>query len=1044
MFLVLHSSAGAGKTHALVKHYLGHCLNGDDFGAYRQVLALTFTNKAAAEMKERVISYLELLAKGEVNDARMRDVIDHLVQSSGADEATLAKRADAVLGHMLHHWSDVAISTIDAFTRRAVRPFARDLRMDQELRMSTEQQYYREQAVQRLIDAAGTDDRITAVLSQACLQLLHEERSWDPAKPLLELSYELLKESSIEPLQRLRALSVEDLAPLTDRLNKANVEFRRKVQAIGKAGSDLFDEHGLEEGDVAHGKGGIFGYFKKLARFDDVLDAPGVQTLKPLETGKWHSAKATPSLIAALESIANALTDLFHEAEALREGPLRDHQIRRAVVRELLPAFALHELDAKLEALKQEDGVAFFSDLTRRVAEVVKDEPVPFIYERLGERYRHFLIDEFQDTSLMQWNALLPLVENALSTGGSALLVGDAKQAIYRWRNGEVRLFVELPSIFGRDPADPVEKQREETLERNYALAERLAHNRRSAKSIIAFNNALFGELASILPEGLRKVYDQHDQRTSHTEDGMVSVVAAEKGLRGAALQEASLDHALHALQDALDAGYTAGDVAVLVRSKRLGRAIAAHFLEHGHDVVSPDGLQLAADPVIQLLIATLRFLQTGDATAAVHALQWHAVVKAQADPNGTDDPEAFARLFLPDEVLPDPVAHLRAWLATHGNPRLRTTLTALIRELAQAHGIRPAEDAAVLTMLDEVHAWTTDHAPDIGGFLEHWERSGGERSSAAPEHGSAVQVMTVHKSKGLQFPVVVVPDASMVGGKRHGELFWVDPGTAVPELDVALIREGKVSRAAELPELIEEDGLRTLDAMNLLYVAFTRPEQRLYALVPDTSDEVTKGVTNFITGHPELARTPVTKEAPRKERMLNSATALRDVSNGAGMPNLTIRFEAPEDWDPADPDPYRSFGTAIHAALEETRTAEDLGEALQRAVERNTLNTDQATAIHGRLYPRLASPEMAPWFAPHLEVRAETTFIDADGHSLRPDRLVIDGDRIRVLEFKTGRPSDAHEEQVAGYLQLLRSMGHAHVEGAVWYLFEDRLQPVH
>jgi len=1038
MFLVLHSSAGAGKTHALVKNYLSLCLRSEDHGAYRQVLALTFTNKAAAEMKERMIQNLEHLASGALSTGSQLDLEQHLEQLTGLGKAELGVRANALLGHMLHNWSDVAISTIDAFTRRVVRPFARDLRLDHDLRMTTEQTYYRERAVQALIDAAGSDERITVILSQACLQLLHEERSWDPSKPLLDLSYELLKESSIGPLARLRSFSAEDLAPLIERLNRDTAVFRQQVRSIGREAIKLIAENQISEPDVAYGKGGILGYFRKLARFADAWDAPGPQTLKPLETGKWHSGKASTTAIAALDGISDRLTNFFQQAEDLRTNGLRDHLIQRAVVRELLPAFALHELDAKLEALKAEDGVTFFSDLTRRVAEVVKNEPVPFIYERLGERYRHFLIDEFQDTSLLQWNALLPLIENALANGGTTLLVGDAKQAIYRWRNGEVRLFVELPKVFGIDREDPVEVQREETLDRYFTKGERLAHNRRSAQRIIAFNNALHGALAQQLPPQLRKVYDEHDQRTSHSDLGLVHIEPADPGLRGEALQQAILDHTLHWVQEALDAGFVPGDIAVLVRSKRTGRAIARHLVEHGHAVVSPDGLQLAADPCVQLLIELLRFLHTGEEAAATRAMQWRSIVLATREQEG-----GAAEPFSTGDALPKPTVELRRWLQQHGDPRLRTTIVSLVSQLAKAHGIKPAEDASVLTLLDEIHTWTTEHAQDIGGFLEHWERSGGDRSSAAPDQGQAVQVMTVHKSKGLQFPVVIVPDARMASTGNHGELFWVRPGDAVPELDIVLIREGKLSKAAELPELQEEEGLRTLDAMNLLYVAFTRPEQRLYAFVPEANDVITKALLAFAAAQPDLTCTGAEAEPPRKKRNTTTGALLRDVSSDAALPTITMRFEAPEDWDPAYPDPARAYGTAVHEALERTKSATDLEASLQVAVTAGDLTAEQAAQLLERLGPWLSSDAMAPWFAPHLDVRAEAALITADGHTLRPDRLVFDGDQVRVLEIKTGKALTKHVEQLRSYLHLLRDLGYAQVDGAIWYVGDGHLEHV-
>jgi ATP-dependent helicase/nuclease subunit A len=449
MFQVLHSSAGAGKTHALVKHYIALCMDTSDPGAYRSILALTFTNKAASEMKERVMGYLRKIAKSELQEGAITDVVQHLRQRTGLGNEALAQRADALLRHMLHHWSEVAISTIDAFTRRVVQPFARDLQLDHDLRMTTEQDRYLNGAVDALVATAGVDPTITSILTEACLQLLHDEQRWDPESPLRALSGELQKESSIAPLGRLGDMDVDTVKAIGKGLRLQEVEFREKVRSIGREALDLLTKHGIQAGDLVHGANGIHSTFRKLAHFERSWEPPGPNARKPITSGKWHSGKASATTIAALEGLAPRLRSLFEKAEMLmaEEHPL--FLMRQAVARELPATFALRALETHLERLKQEDGVAFFSDLTRKVARIVASEPVPFIYERLGERYQHYLIDEFQDTSLMQWTCLLPLVDNALSTGGSALLVGDAKQAIYRWRNGEVRLFVELPDLFG-------------------------------------------------------------------------------------------------------------------------------------------------------------------------------------------------------------------------------------------------------------------------------------------------------------------------------------------------------------------------------------------------------------------------------------------------------------------------------------------------------------------------------------------------------------------------------------------------------------------
>ena len=1036
MFQVLHSSAGAGKTHALVKHYLGLCLAGGDPSAYRKVLALTFTNKAAGEMKERVIDYLKELAKNEVHDARIADVMDHLVATSKADRNVIAQRANACLEHMLHHWSNVAIGTIDGFTRKVVRPFARDLQLDHDLHMTTEEEYYRDLAVDKLIAEVGVDERITTLLTEVCLQLLHEERKWDPERPLKELSCELSKESSIAPLEQLRKFPPGQLKPLADRLRSEEVILRRKVNDLGKQALLVLEEAGVAPEDLSYGKNGIYSYFRKLSAFSDLWDPPGSNTLKTIETGKWNSGKAAPAVISSIHSITGELLKIYDTAEQLREEDHRRYVVRRAVARELLPAFALHELDLRLEQVKQSDAVAFFSDLTRMVSQVVMDEPVPFIFERLGERYRHFLIDEFQDTSMQQWNALLPLIDNALGSGGSALLVGDAKQAIYRWRNGEVRLFVELPKLFGKTE-DTIASERERTLIRNYKKAERLEHNYRSAGTIIEFNNNLFTALKQQLPEHLQPVYNDHEQLVIKNDPGFVLIEKLPKEITGEERNEEMLRFTLQAVKDSIEDGFAPGDIAVLVRSRSLGRTIAAELVARGHAVVSPDGLQLSGDPVIELLIDMLRFLHTADPEAAARIAQYQAIVSAEKEATGIG-------LGGEGEELPDPIALLRSWLKEKGSPRLRTTLSALIGELAHALGLQPSADAQLLTLLDEAFTWSTDHGQDIGGFLEHWERAGENRSVDPPDNGQAIQVMTIHRSKGLQFPVVIVPNTCMSSKGDLGDRIWIAPGDAVPELNVALVRSGKALRELELPELEEEAALSVLDSLDLLYVAFTRPEQRLYAKVHEYgADGITRELLRFLEANAGDRLIDGERTGPWKKRRSLEMEFLKEVTDGSTGSPIAVRFEAPREWDPADPDPFRSHGDLVHDLLARVIGARDLVTTLKKAVLQGELSEEMAAALEEKLLPMITSEDLAPWFKPGLIVRSERTIITSKGNALRPDRVVIEGDVVRVLDIKTGKPYEEHVEQVAGYMQRLKELTGLKVEGALLYVRDGALQQI-
>jgi ATP-dependent exoDNAse (exonuclease V) beta subunit len=1031
MFHVLRSSAGAGKTHSLVKHYLTLCLGSEDPAAYRTVLALTFTNKAAHEMKERAVRYLRDLAAKNEPDGAMRDVLDHLQRTAGLADQQLADRADRMLRHMLHHWNDVAISTIDAFTQRVVRPFARDLRLHQDLRMTTDQDGYLQQAVERLIALAGEDPRVTEILGQACLQLLHEEQRWDPERPLVQLSRELLNERSIAPLQRIASMDSGDVARISSVLRTEEKRFRERMQGYGREALALLDNAGITARDLHYGQKGIHSMFQKLADFRNELVTPNRYADATLTEQRWASENITPQGRAALEAIIPDLERLARTAVAEQGSGFRDFLLRGAVLRELPATFALHELERQLEALKQEDGVAFFSDLTRRVAEIVAREPVPFIHERMGERYQHFLIDEFQDTSLLQWTCLLPLIDNALSSGGSALLVGDAKQAIYRWRNGEVRLFTELPHLFGRSE-DPLAVEREATLLRTFRPLDRLVHNRRSSPTIIAFNNALFGALAEALPPTLRSVYDAHDQLPGGERPGMVEVRVLNAEMNGDERWDELLAHVEEALRNALEDGARPGDVAILVRTGNQGARVAQHLLSKGFAVLSPDGLKVAADIRVGMVIDALRALFFHDATAAVRVLQARAVSRQE----GTSIVDPLAgRTSVPDAMnelraitMPLPLASSHDLL-----PELLLHLHDTLLPLQDVHG-------PFLALLDEAHGWSSEQGADVPGFLQYWDRTGASRSTAPPDDGGAVHIMTIHKAKGLEFPVVIVPDANMRPRGRSNDRIWVGTGEAVPGLDTALVAYVTALRNAGVPELQVEEELRLLDDLNLLYVAFTRPVDRLHVFVHGNASgtivrEFREHIATLCEGAHYLSGDRCTLQG---RRSASTEDHLARPPAAALRYPLELRTTRGQLGGHAV-----ERGRKLHAVMARITEVAQLADALRDAQEAGEITAADREALLPELRAKLSDPRLSPWYGGTSNVRNEATIIDADGKAWRPDRVVLDAAGVRVLDLKTGAPRPEHNDQVGRYLSLLQRMGHTHVEGALYYITQDQLVDV-
>ena len=1033
MFQVLHSSAGAGKTHALVKHYLLLSLHKGDPAAYTRILALTFTNKAAAEMRERVLVYLEALASGGPLDGAKADVRDEVMRKAGIGEEELYLRARAMLTHMLHHWSQVAISTIDSFMRRVVMPFTRDLQLDHELRMTVEEEFFRAKAVDLLLEEAGQDAALTEVLVAACSQLLEEERAWKLDEPLLELSGQLGRESALEHLEQLKAISAGSFLEIRERLRKRVSDFRDHMHRLGTEALDAIAHAGIDPRDLAGGANGFIVYFRRL------LDLPANGDLGkggPAAFAKdvWHSSKASTETKEAIDALAPLFRRIIGEVEELRGGEMRDHLVRLAILRDLLSTASLHSIDQRLEQLKQMEGVSFFSDLTRKVMGIVQNEPAPFLYEKLGERYLHFLVDEFQDTSLMQWHAMLPLVENALATDGSVLLVGDAKQAIYRWRNGEARQFDAFPQVFGKE-ALARGSEYESALQRAFKPIEPLDANWRSGRGIIAFNNALTGHLKQTLSGPARSFYDRHEQQARRGDEGYVEVVCYPGKPSEDEPDNGPWELMVKAVQDCLDDQFRPGDIGVLVRTGKQGIEASRKLAAQGWNVVSPDGLRLGANPAAGAVVNIMAWLQHPADEHAAKAAQ--AIALLGADP-GTVDP-------FPDGTGPQ--TFMRAWHAAHPLVRSGETLVALTCRIAEAIGHHPAKDAFIMGLVDEVHAFCKTSGDDLPGFLEHWERTASNRSIGGNPGSDAIQVMTIHKAKGLQFPVVILPEAGKTGGGKTRDRIWIDPGKAAPDLPAALVGVSKAMEELEVPEVEEEIRLRQLDDLDVLYVAITRPELRLYISV---SDDPRMRLATAIREHLQLepgGTWTSGSRVPRAPIALGHADDDRtfplESSARTGERPLAIRCEAPEDWDPAAPDPYRSHGRAVHAILEHVRVPQDLPAAVAREAATGSLAPGQAELIGAHLAQLLAKPGLAPFFHDGAEVYTEATLLDAHGQAHRPDRVVRNGEVLHVLDIKTGAPQERHKDQVRGYMALLAEVEHCPVNGWLLYVREGELLAV-
>ena len=890
-FRIYSSSAGSGKTYQLTKEYLLLALGADDPAYFKRVLAITFTNDAAGEMKERIVGALRRFAYPENGraDGLLAEVAAELgaggqlpahARTAEEQQREVQRRAAATFRLVLYHYADFAVSTIDSFVQRIVTAFTRELGLPATFEVELDTDSVLQSAVAALLDKVNRDPNsrlLSQTLAEYALGQAEEGKSWSRLpEELAGFGRVLFNETVQEAVAQLGKLTLADFRRLDKQIQAKRAEIETAFTQTKEVAAAVLAAAGATEADFFQGKRGIFGYVQKGTDLLAPDAGPNSYVQATLADDKWYSGKIkTAADKARINAVKEPLREVVEALDKLRANYLPDYLLLAAMQPYLFHASLLSELNKLVEQISQERNVVLISEFNRRIASIVLTEPVPFLYERLGERYEHILIDEFQDTSVLQWNNLLPLVENTLANGHSSLAVGDAKQAIYRWRGGEMEQILRLHQgntgalVARARDADMREllRLRYETLDP--ALdAKALQVNYRSAREIVNFNNAFFaavsGRHAALgLVSGIYD--DQFGQEVpgapSSAQRGHVELLFTQKdapALRyapaaGAYTAEPLPGHAPEALltydestcyltlqlvEQALRDGYALADIAVLCRTRYASKIIAKFLKERGYAIISADSLALEFAEVVNLLVSILRVLhQPADTLARAEAL------------------------LLVDKVvrgLPPTPARARriAEIANehHGQPffdELRALgydvredetgnlgLYELAERLLNLFNLlgRNGESDYLFRFLDLTLEYSLKFGNNLGNFLTHWDERKGRISINAPGGRAAITITTVHKAKGLAYGVVIVPFADWSLEPHRGTLLWghldasQKPLDAMPDVAVVGLNKG-ILQTALAPQYDEEREKTFLEGLNTLYVAFTRPRHRLYVI---------------------------------------------------------------------------------------------------------------------------------------------------------------------------------------------------------------------
>ena len=1055
-FNVYKSSAGSGKTFTLVKEYITLSLiNPLDF---RHILAVTFTNKAANEMKERVITYLSELASPlqDNESTAVKFLLPDLITHTGLSLEEINVNAGLVLRSILHNYSDFAIGTIDSFVHRIIRTFAHDLRipMNFEIEMDTEAML--SEAIDLLLNKAGYDDQLTNVLVEFTEDKTDDEKSWHIEKDLQIFAQQLFKEDNLSFIDNIRDLSISEFLEIRKKLGKLISEFENSIVKIAAKALDLIRNREIPHKAFYQTSKGVAKYFEFLAesRMDKLI--PNTYVVAAFEEGKWFSKNASTSDKSAIEEIKDQLCEYYLNIQNFTEQHFKHYSLYKLIYSNIYPVTVLSEIEKIIEEMKKDNNILPISEFNKRISKIVVSQPVPFIYERLGEKYKHYLIDEFQDTSTLQWTNLLPLLENSLASDNFNMIVGDSKQAIYRWRGGDVEQFTMLPAL-------PKEINDEFSLERIASIRSHyneffLSSNFRSKREIIDFNNRFFSHIAGISSDYIKSVYKDCKQNFNDKNSGGSIEIDFLKPSdpETETYDDVTLNKIIEIISEIKECHFSYRDIAILCRSNENASVIARFLLENKIKVISDESLLLSASSEVSFLLALASFLQNANDDIAKYHILFYLVRTNRIFDN---DIYSLVKFLRKKNKQKDNSIHTEEFLAYLDINNFSfdiNLLTALpIYEIFSSFiaifNINKISDPYILFFLDVVNEFSARKHGNISAFIEWWDDQKNKRSVIIPDGIDAIRIMTIHKSKGLEFPVVIYPFANERTRNTKNSL-WVNTEIKeIPELKSALISNNAVLESTEYATLYQSEKDKSmLDMLNVLYVAFTRPSEMLYILTKPPSDNFSKPVSvpdmlaSFLSveGNWEENKfsysygVKVIKPLNEIEKSKVSTITLNAFPVKKREQIINLKKKSADSWDADDPTRNSDWGNLVHYTMSLIEYADSAESTVLQLSNEGLIPKEREKDLIKKIKSIIYDPLIAQYYTKDYLVKNEAEILLTDGSIARPDRIVLKNKTAVVIDYKTGTTmKESYKQQVTAYAQTLKELGYSVSEKILVYI---------
>jgi ATP-dependent exoDNAse (exonuclease V) beta subunit len=989
---VYKSSAGSGKTTTLVRKFLSVALSSDNPEEFRNILAITFTNKAAGEMKERILGALWDLGKpAGLTSSSNAEWAQEFCLNNHISPEHLKGRASDILSRILHKYSEFSVSTIDKFSHRIIRQFAFDLGISSDFTVELDSDLLLREAVHAVINRAGEDPVLTRFLVSFIIQKAESEKGWNIEQDIENLGKKLFDEASEQPLRQLRELSLDDFLLIKKTFQHDIKTFHEQLALLAREMLMYLADNGLSE---THFYKKIFPDFLRKITREQKPDKDFYEKIKKYAQGDSLFRKEDlkkPQTAAHHEKIKQmmqVLLEFYH-----KNSP--DYLKKSDLDGNLYALGSLTEIYKALKEISARQNLIHISEFNRLISSAIKDQPAPYVYERLGEKYRCIFIDEFQDTSSLQWQNLVPLVDHVLASGGAAMLVGDAKQSIYRWRGGESEQFRMLPMLPGNDR---LSQERSSAFSRLFS-PKTLDNNHRSAPQIVEFNNAFFKSIKSQIIQPWMDVYDDVSQYPkSKIEFGAVWINPLEHAIKlNSEKSDVLVYHETLAFIRLTTEKHQSRlkDITILTRNSKKGSDIAAFLLGQGVNVISPESILLNRSYKVNALIAGLNCLiYPHDAPSLISWLY--------AD---SPNPIIESEKIIGDEQL----SELKSLFYQSESP------SAVLHELCRLKNWSPLNDIFLQFLFERVSEYEgSANAPSCYDFVLWWTENESRFNVVLPEGLDAVQVMTIHKAKGLQFPVVIFPFFDFDTSLRNDSLMWAD----LKDNQVCGLTAGLISgsaRSADFIEITETERSKVLlDNLNLLYVALTRACHHL-ALIPSypkngTGSVISSWLKLFLQNNPPDHITDAW---------------LVYGCHDAAVPQKKV---TPESADRPDRLPFKFFQPVWarpQYSFTENNATQDEGIFIHEQLSNLALGSNSESLQIKKIWNDILNHDELNFLSsPEANIFPEREICDSNGNILRPDLLIEYKGAYRIIDYKTGTPNPEHILQIKNYAAALKEAG--------------------